>query len=56
MEKKKYLQLPPIEYGEDSNTVKIIWEYLHLDDNAQKAARAELDLLMSEESDSKKRP
>ena len=54
MEKKKYLQLPPIEYGEDSNTVKIIWEYLHLDDDAQKAARAELDLLMSEESDSKK--
>ena len=26
MEKKKYLQLPPIEYGEDSNTGNIfIW-------------------------------
>lgn len=54
MKKKEYLQLPPIEYGEDSNIVKIIWEYLHLDDDAQKAARAELDLFMSGGPDSKK--
>ena len=54
MEKKKYLQLPPIEYGEDSNTVKIIWEYLHLDDDAQKAVREELDFFKSGEANSKK--
>ena len=54
MKKKEYLQLPPIEYGEDSNIVKIIWEYLHLDDDAQKAARAELDLFKSGGPDSKK--
>lgn len=54
MEKKKYLQLPPIEYGEDSNIVKIIWEYLHLDEETQKAVRAELDLFKSAEPYSKK--
>lgn len=54
MKKKEYLQLPPIEYGEDSNIVKIIWEYLHLDDDAQKAARAELDFFKSGGPDSKK--
>ena len=54
MEKKEYLQLPPIEYGEDSNIVKIIWEYLHLDEEAQKAVRAELDLFKSGEPYSKK--
>lgn len=54
MKKKEYLQLPPIEYGEDSNIVKIIWEYLHLDDDAQKAVREELDLFKSGGPDSKK--
>ena len=54
MKKKEYLQLPPIEYGEDSNIVKIIWEYLHLDDDAQKAVREELDFFKSGEANSKK--
>lgn len=54
MDKKKYLQLPPIEYGEDSNIVKMLWEYIHLDEESQKRVLSEMELFNNGEYFSEK--
>lgn len=46
MDKKyDFLQLPPIRKGEDANMVKMVWEFINLDDERQKVVLDELDFI-----------